>query len=101
MPESKGGPWESTHEETATVANSPLPVWQTALLTRGCEVSCEGQFFPLELHPAGDRIVCTPSVSGSLLPFNVDVIIGHPVAITWDNELSRYIVNAGGESIAA
>jgi len=83
------------------VANSPLPVWQTALLTRGCEVSANGEFFPLELRPAGDRIVCTPSVSGSLLPFNVSVTIGQPVAITWDSDLSRYIVSAGGEPIAA
>ena len=81
--------------------HNPLPIWQQALLTRGCEVSAGGQFFPLELHPAGDRIVCTPSVSGSLLPFNVSVIIGQPVAITWDSDLSRYIVSAGGEPIAA
>jgi hypothetical protein len=83
------------------MADSPLPIWQKALLTRGCEVSSDGQFFPLELRPVGDRIVCTPTVSGSLLPFNVSVIIGQPVAITWDNELSRYIVMAGGAPIAA
>ena len=83
------------------MADSPLPVWQTALLTRGCEVHAGGEFFPLELRPAGDRIVCTPSVSGSLLPFNVSVVIGQPVTISWDSELSRYIVSAGGEPIAA
>ena len=33
------------------------------------------EFFPLELHPIGDRIVCTPIVSGALLPFNVEVNI--------------------------
>jgi hypothetical protein len=88
-------------QETATVADSPLPVWQSALLSRGCEVRAESQFFPLELRPAGDRLVCTPSVSGFLMPFNVSVTIGEPVAITWDTELSRYIVNGSGETVAA
>ena len=81
--------------------DSPLPIWQTALLTQGCRVKSGDQFFPLELHPVGDRIVCTPTVSGALLPFNVDVIMGQPVTITWDNELSRYIVKAGGMPEAA
>jgi hypothetical protein len=49
----------------------------------------------------GDCIVCTPTVSGALMPFNVEVIIGQPVIITWDNELSRYVVNAGGVPEAA
>ena len=83
------------------MAESPLPVWQSALLTRGCEVNVEGRFVPLELYPAGDRIVCTPSVSGFLMPFNVSVAIGEPVAITWDSELSRYIVTARGQAVAA
>jgi hypothetical protein len=83
------------------MADSPLPIWQSALLTRGCEVRCGDTFFSLELQPVGDRIFCTPSASGSLLPFNVDVIIGQPVAISWDRELSRYIVTAGGEPVAA
>ena len=80
---------------------SPLPIWQSALLTRGCEVRSGGQFFALELHPVGDRIVCTPSVSGSLLPFDVTVSVGQPLTITWDSELSRYIVSGSGRPIAA
>lgn len=83
------------------MTDTQLPIWQSALLTHGCEVNSGGDFFPLELHPVGDRIVCTPSVSGSLLPFNVSVRVGQPVAITWDSELSRYIVTAGGRPIAA
>jgi len=81
--------------------DSPLPIWQAALLTQGCQVKSGEQFFPLELHPVGDRIVCTPIVSGSLLPFNVEVIVGRPVTITWDQDLSRYIVMAGGQQEAA
>ena len=81
--------------------DSPLPIWQTALLAKGCLVKSGSEFFPLELHPAGDRLVCTPSVSGSLLPFNIDVKVGQSVTITWDRELSRYIVNAGGMPEAA
>lgn len=77
------------------------PVWQSALLTRGCEVKSAGQFFPLELRPLGDRIVCTPTASGSLMPFNMSVTIGQPVTITWDSELSRYIVTADGHKQAA
>ena len=83
------------------MADTPLPVWQSALLTRGCEVNSEGKFFPLELRPVGDRIVCTPTVSGSLMPFNVGVVVGQTVDIRWDSEISRYIVLAGGEPIAA
>lgn len=81
--------------------DGPLPIWQTALLTQGCRVKSGKKFFPLELHPVGDRVVCTPTVSGAMLPFNVEVIIGQPVTITWDNELSRYIVTAGGMPEAA
>jgi len=81
--------------------DSPLPVWQTALLTQGCQVKSGDQFFPLELQPVGDCIFCNPTISGALMPFNVEVIIGQPVIITWDNELSRYVVNAGGVPEAA
>lgn len=79
----------------------PLPIWQSALLSRGCQVCSAGQFFPLELRPVGDRVVCNPSVSGWLLPFNVSVTVGHPVTITWDADLSRYIVRADGPPKAA
>ena len=78
-----------------------LPIWQSALLSQGCRVQSAGQFFPLELRPVGDRIVCTPTVSGSLLPFNVAVSVGQPVTIRWDSELSRYIVMADGPPKAA
>lgn len=77
------------------------PIWQSALLTRGCEVKAAGQFFPLELHPVGDRIVCTPTISGAMLPFNFNVTVGQPVTITWDSDLSRYVVTSGGQKEAA
>jgi hypothetical protein len=82
------------------MANS-LPIWQAALLTQGCQVRVGRQFFPLELRPVNDRILCTPSVSGSLLPFNVSVNVGESVTIAWNAELSRYIVTAGGMPEAA
>ncbi len=82
-------------------AHAALPVWQSALLTQGCMVDSGCGFIPIELHPVGDRIVCSPSVSGSLLPFHVDVILNQPVTITWDDELSRYIIKAAGQKRAA
>jgi hypothetical protein len=36
-----------------------------------------------------------------MLPFGVKVLVGHTVTITWDRELSRYIVEALGEQVAA
>lgn len=78
-----------------------VPIWQAALLTQGCQVQVGGQFFPLELRPVNDRIFCTPSVSGSLLPFNVSVKLGESVTIAWNAELSRYVVTAGGLQEAA
>jgi hypothetical protein len=62
---------------------------------------CIGIDLGLELHPVGDRIVCTPTVSGAFTPFDVPVIMGQPVTITWDSELSRYIVKASGMPEAA
>lgn len=82
-------------------ADTPLPIWQSALLSQGCRVQSAGEFFPLDLRPAGDHIVCTPSMSGSLFPFNVAVTVGHPVIITWDSDLSRYIVTVDGSPKAA
>ncbi len=82
-------------------ARTPLPIWQSALLTHGCEVESGGQFFPLELHPLGNRIICTPVMSGSLQPFDVPVLPNQPVTITWDDELSRYIVRIAGHRRAA
>ena len=81
--------------------DSPLPLWQTALLSQGCKVKSGDEFFPLQLHPVGDRIVCTPTVSGALMPFEIEVKVGQPVTITWDRKLSRYIVSTGGMPEAA
>ncbi len=81
--------------------DNSLPLWQKALLVQGCVVQSESRFLPLKLQPVGDRIVCTPSVSGRMLPFNVRVKVGQPVTITWDDELSRYIVWAAGHPLAA
>ena len=92
---------DSTNREDATIADAPLPVWQSVLLTRGCEVRSGAEFFPMDLRPVGDQILCTPSVSGSLMPFNVTVTVGESVQISWDSELSRYIVAAGGGQMAA
>ncbi len=84
-----------------TIAGTHLPVWQSALLTHGCEVNSGGLLIPLKLHPVGDGIVCTPTVSGCMLPFQVCVTVGQPVTITWDHELSRYIVWTAGQRLAA
>jgi hypothetical protein len=78
-----------------------LPIWQSALLRHGCQVNSAGHLLPVELHPHGDRIVCTPAMSGSMLPFHVNVTVGRPVIITWDSGLSRYIVRTAGSCRAA
>ncbi len=82
-------------------ADGPFPIWQSAILTHGCEVSSEGRLLPLKLEPIGDRIVCTPTVSGRMLPFQVSVTVGEPITITWDSKLSRYIIWAAGQPLAA
>jgi hypothetical protein len=82
-------------------ADKPLPLWQSALLAHGCQVTSNGQHVDVELQPLGDQIVCTPSVNGWMLPFHVRVKVGTAVTITWDSELSRYIVSAAGKPIAA
>jgi hypothetical protein len=84
-----------------TRANSALPVWQSALLTQGCQVHSGGHIFFLELQPVGDRIVCTPDVSGWMVPFRLSVTAGQPVTIAWDHELSRYLVTTPGQRLAA
>ena len=78
-----------------------MPVWQSALLAHGCHVEAGGQLLPIELLPVGDQIVCTPTTSGAMLPFDVAVTVGEPVIITWDHELSRYLVQAEGRLMAA
>ena len=79
----------------------PMPVWQSALLTHGCQVDNGGQIIPLKLEPRGDCLSCTPTVSGSMLPFAMPVQVGQIVMISWDNDLSRYIVESHGERMAA
>jgi hypothetical protein len=84
-----------------TRANSALPVWQSVLLTQGCQIHSAGHIFFLELLPVGDRIVCTPTLSGWLVPFHVSVTVGQLVTITWDHELSRYLLTTAGQRLAA
>jgi len=78
-----------------------MPVWQSALLTQGCQVKTGSQVVPLKLEPLENGFRCTPSYSGSLLPFDVQVRVGQAVTITWDPELSRYIVESHGIRRAA
>jgi hypothetical protein len=84
-----------------TRANSALPVWQSALLIRGCQVQSGGRILSLALVPVDHRIVCTPTMSGWMVPFHVKVIGGEPVTITWDQELSRYLVTTVGRRLVA
>ena len=84
-----------------TQAQHPLPVWQSALLTRGCQIRSGSRLFSLEMQPIGDRIVCTPAVDGSMVPFNLPVTIGEPVTIRWDDELSRYLVTTARQRLVA
>jgi hypothetical protein len=78
-----------------------MPVWQSVLVAHGCQLDTGTQILPLPLEPVGESLHCTPRTSGSLLPFNVPVRIGQTVTITWDSELSRYVVEWPGETIAA
>jgi hypothetical protein len=55
---------------------------------------------PLRLEPVGECLQCIPRSSGSILPFNIPVRVGQTVTITWDSELSRYIVSLGGRIAA-
>ena len=72
-----------------------LPVWQNVLAVHGCQLVTGSEILPLPLEPVGDSMHCTPTASGSLLPFNVSVSVGQTVTITWDNEESRYVVTVG------
>jgi hypothetical protein len=78
-----------------------MPVWQSVLVAHGCQLDNGSEILPLRLKPVGESLHCTPTMSGSLLPFNVPVRIGQTVTITWNSELSRYIVEWPGETIAA
>ena len=84
-----------------TGAPISMPVWQSVLVAHGCQLDTGNQILPLPLEPVGESLHCTPKTSGSLLPFNVPVLVGQTVTITWDSELSRYVVEWLGEMIAA
>ena len=79
----------------------PMPVWQSVLLTHGCQLDNGRQILPLKLEPLGDCLRCTPTFSGSMLPFDMPVRVGQTVTIRWDNDLSRYIVESRGKRKAA
>ena len=84
-----------------TRAKGTLPVWQSALLAQGCQVHSGDHTLSLDLVPVEDRIVCTPTISGWMAPFHLKVTVGQPVTITWDLELSRYLVTTMGRRLAA
>ena len=69
-----------------------MPVWQSVLVAHGCQLVTGSQTLPLQLEPGGEYLHCTPSSSGSILPFNIQVRLGQTVNIAWDSEMSRYIV---------
>ena len=79
----------------------PMPVWQSVLLTHGCQLDNGSQILPLKLESLGDCLRCTPTFSGSMLPFDMPVRVGQTVTISWDNDLSRYIVESRGKRKAA
>jgi hypothetical protein len=76
---------------------SALPVWQSALLNCGCKVWAGAKFRSIELLPAGEHIVCTPTISGWMSPFEVPVKAGQTLNIAWNQEISRYVVSVAGE----
>jgi hypothetical protein len=71
-----------------------MPVWQSVLVAHGCQLDTGTQLLPLRLQPVGESLHCTPTCSGSLLPFNVPVCVGQTAIITWNNDLSRYVVES-------
>jgi hypothetical protein len=75
----------------------PMLVWQSVLLTHGCQLDDGRQILPLKLEPLGDCLSCTPTFSGSILPFDMRVRVGQTVTISWDSDLSRYIVESRGK----
>jgi hypothetical protein len=78
-----------------------MPVWQNVLLVHGCGLDIGSEVLPLKLEVIGDCVQCTPTSSGSMLPFHVPVRMGQTVTITWDCELSRYVVQSMGKKTAA
>jgi hypothetical protein len=79
----------------------PVPVWQSALIALGCQLDNGSQIVPLKLEPVGSCLRCMPTFSGSILPFDIPVGFGQAVTISWDDDLSRYIVESRGEQRAA
>ena len=77
-------------------APTSMPVWQSVLVAHGCHLDTGSQTLPLKLEPVGECLHCTPISSGSILPFNIPVRVDQTVTITWDSELSRYIVWLSG-----
>ena len=77
-----------------------LPVWQNVLAVHGCQLVTGRQILPLPLEPVGDSMHCTPTASGSIMPFDVPVSVGQTVTITWDSEESRYVVTVAGKAAA-
>jgi hypothetical protein len=78
-----------------------MRVWQSVLVAQGCQLDDGSQLLPLQLEPVGERLHCTIRSSGSILPFNIPVCVGQALTISWDCQLSRYIVELSGENIAA
>jgi hypothetical protein len=84
-----------------TSANRALPLRQNAPLTHGPQTQSGGNAMSLELQPLGDDIVCTPTMSSWMVPFHLSAALGEPVTITWDHELSRYLVTTSVQRLAA
>ena len=82
-------------------AQTAMPVWQSALLSQGCHLDDGSRIIPLKLEPLGNCLRCTPAFSGSILPFGMPVSTGQTVTISWDSNLSRYIVESHGVRRAA
>ena|SRR5579862_8813278 len=80
---------------------APMPLWQSALIAQGCHVDSGSQILPLKLEPAGECLLCTPACNGWMLPFHTAVMVGQTVSISWDSQLSRYLVEVRGEKTAA
>ena len=70
------------------------------MVVHGCQLDTGSQILPLRLEPVGDCLHCTPAASGSMLPFNVPVCVGQSVTITWDNDVSRYVITVEEKTAA-
>jgi hypothetical protein len=77
-----------------------MPVWQSVLVAHGCQLDTGSRTLPLQLEPVGECLHCTPRSSGAISPFNIRVRAGQTVTITWDSELSRYIIWLSGRIAA-